>query len=50
MTYGKHKRFGFHIERAQGSDRKWYLTAIVWVPKASKPGHHRYFYPSMPWF
>lgn len=45
MTIGKNRLFGFHIERAMGSDRKWYLTAIIWIPRDTSWRRLRYFYP-----
>jgi len=49
MTYGKRRLFGFHVERATGSDGRWYLTGIVWVPRDTSWRRLRYFYPNWPW-
>jgi hypothetical protein len=49
MTIGKGSLFGIFIERAMGSDGKWYLSAVVWIPRDFTWKRLRYFYPSMRW-
>ena len=50
MTLGQGKLFGISIKRDMGSDRKWYLTAVIWIPRDWSRKHLRYFSPSMRWF
>jgi hypothetical protein len=45
MMIGKKCLFGFHIERAMGSDRNWYLAIVVWLPRDFSGKRLRYFYP-----
>ena len=39
------KWFGVHIERMKGSDDKWYLSFVWWMPRNSH--QLRYFYTSI---
>ena len=49
MTIGQNRLFGIHITRAMGSDRNWYLSAVIWIPRDLTWKRLRYFYPSIRW-
>lgn len=42
------RRFGAKIERSQGSNDNWYLSAVIWYARSAK--RLGYFYPSIRWF
>ena len=42
LTIKISKWFGVHIERMKGSDDKWYLSFVWWMPRNSHQLRHVY--------